>query len=78
MPSYEQKSFGELMWPGQWLLVRRPMRSAARCASIRISRLYRAQLEAGQKLTHEIPAERHAWLQVLGGSVRVGGAARGR
>ncbi len=74
-PGYEQKSFAELMRPGHWLLVASPDAAGGSLRIHQDARLYLAQLEAGQKLAQEIPAERHAWLQVLRGSVRAGGAA---
>ncbi len=36
-------------------------------------RLYVANLEAGQSLTHELPAGRHTWLQVVRGIVELEG-----
>ncbi len=36
-------------------------------------RLYVADLDAGQSLTHEFPAGRHAWLQVARGVVELEG-----
>ncbi len=36
------------------------------------ARLYRARLAAGQRLERPIPRGRHAWVQVLGGELRLG------
>ncbi|HVU86661.1 MAG TPA: pirin family protein [Pirellulales bacterium] len=74
-PGYEQKSFADAMRPGQWLLVASPDAADGSLHIRQDARLYLAQLEAGQQLSREIPAGRHAWLQVLRGGVNVGGAS---
>ena len=38
------------------------------------TRLYTALLDEGQRVTHPIAAGRHAWLQVVAGSVEIDGA----
>ena len=74
-PGYEQKSFAAAMRPNQWLLVASPDATEGSLRIHQDARLYLAQLEAGQQLSHAIPDGRHAWLQVLRGAVNVGGAA---
>ncbi len=72
-PSYEQKSFDSRGRRNRLQLV--ASRDAAE-GSLRIhqdARIYLVDLEQGQKVRHDIASERHAWIQVLRGSVRVNG-----
>lgn len=72
-PSYEQKRFDDLPGSGAWRLV---ASADAREGSLRISqdaRVFRAVLPAGGSSSYEIRPDRHAWLQVMGGRVTLGG-----
>ncbi len=72
VPSYQQKSFPETERHNRWQLV------AARDAadgSLEIhtdARIYLATLEPGKSETHAIASGRHAWLQVLRGTISLG------
>lgn len=68
-PSYEQKAFPDAGRSGEWRLVVSP---DGRDGSLRIHQdttIYLASLEAGESLTRPIEAGRHAWVQVLRGSI---------
>ena len=71
-PSYQQKSFPESGRLNRWQLV--ADRDAAE-GSLEIhtdARIYLATLEPGKSLTHAIATGRHAWLQVLRGTISLG------
>lgn len=68
-PSYEQKQFPVSEQQNQLRLVASP---EAEAGSLRIhqdARVYLSQIEAEQTVTYEMGEGRHAWLQVLRGSV---------
>ncbi|MEQ8855968.1 pirin family protein [Gimesia sp.] len=68
-PSYEQKQFPVSEQQNQLRLVASP---EAEAGSLRIhqdARVYLSQIEAEQTVTYELAEGRHAWLQVLRGSV---------
>ncbi len=68
-PSYEQKQFPVSEQQNQLRLVASP---EAEAGSLRIhqdTRVYLSQIEAEQTVTYELADGRHAWLQVLRGSV---------
>ena len=72
-PSYEQKRFPEVDRQNQLRLV---ASNDATEGSLRIhqdARIYLAKLDNGRELGHELPAGRHAWLQVLRGAVTLNG-----
>lgn len=72
-PSYEQKSFDPVGRRNQLQLV--ASRDAVE-GSLRINqdaRIFLSNLEAGKEIQHELAAGRHAWLQVLQGSVTLNG-----
>jgi len=72
-PSYEQKRFDETGRRNQLQLV--ASRDAA-AGSLRIhqdAKIYLANLDNGTKLRHELPVDRHAWLQVLRGLLTLNG-----
>ncbi len=73
VPSYEQKRFGDQERLNRLRLV---ASREATDGSLRIhqdARIYLSTLEAGNQLAHEIAPGRHAWLQVLRGSLTAGG-----
>jgi redox-sensitive bicupin YhaK (pirin superfamily) len=70
-PSYEQRPFSAESRQGRWQLVASP---DAEGESLRIqqdARIYLADLATGQTLARTLEPGRHAWLQVLRGSVLV-------
>jgi redox-sensitive bicupin YhaK (pirin superfamily) len=72
-PSYEQKRFPDEERHNRLQLV--ASRDAAE-GSLRIhqdARIFLASLDDGKQLTYEIASGRHAWLQVLRGSVSLNG-----
>lgn len=72
-PSYEQKRFPEAERQNRLRLV--ASRDAAQ-GSLRIcqdARIYLSLLDAGARLDHELAPGRHAWLQVLRGTVDLPG-----
>src|SRR6516164_2309739 len=73
-PGYEQKAFAESEKRDRWRLV---ASADGRDGSLTIrqdARLYLASLTGARELHHELARGRHAWLQVLRGSVTVNGA----
>lgn len=72
-PSYEQKRFAEVERHNQLRLVASPN---AENGSLRIhqdARIYLSHLDAGKVIEHELLEGRHAWLQVLRGTVSLNG-----
>jgi quercetin 2,3-dioxygenase len=72
-PSYEQKRFDEAERHNRLRLV--ASRDAAE-GSLRIhqdARIYLGTLEDGAQVEHALAADRHAWLQVLRGGVKLNG-----
>jgi redox-sensitive bicupin YhaK (pirin superfamily) len=72
-PSYEQKRFAEEERTNRLRLVASP---AGEDGSLKIhqdARIFLASLDAGREVVHEVPPGRHAWLQVLRGSVTLTG-----
>jgi quercetin 2,3-dioxygenase len=72
-PSYEQKRFPEEERYNRLRLV--ASRDAADGALLihTDARVFLSTLDHGQSVRHELPAGRHAWLQVLRGSVKLNG-----
>ena len=72
-PSYEQKPFPEAERRGAWRVVVSP---DGRDGSLRIHQdasIHLASLDAGAELSRTLDVDRHAWLQVLKGSVELDG-----
>lgn len=72
-PGYEQKAFPDADQRGRWRLVVSP---DGRDGSLSINQdasIFLATLDAGDDLTRPIEEGRHAWLQVLRGSVALDG-----
>ena len=74
-PSYEQKRFEEVERHNRLRLV--ASRDAADGSLLihQDARIYLSSLDAGNQMTHELDAGRHAWLQVLRGQVALNGQA---
>jgi redox-sensitive bicupin YhaK (pirin superfamily) len=70
-PTYEQRSFPEVV--NHWQLVASPDASNGVLTIRQDARLHLARLTAGTVVDYSLAAERHAWLQVLRGDVRLNG-----
>ncbi|MEP6920105.1 MAG: pirin family protein [bacterium] len=72
-PGYEQRMFTEAVKQGQLrLIVSQDGRDGSVTAHQDAS-VYAAVLAAGQEVTHQLAPNRHAWIQVARGSVRLNG-----
>lgn len=72
-PSYEQKRFPDAELENRLRLVASP---AAEDGSLRIhqdARVYLSRLAEGRELAHSLAPSRHAWLQVMRGTVLLNG-----
>ncbi|MEN6497597.1 MAG: pirin family protein [Thermoguttaceae bacterium] len=72
-PSYEQKAFPEEERRGRLRLVASPTAEEGSLLTHQDARVYLATLDTDQEVRHELPTGRHAWLQVLRGSVELNG-----
>lgn len=72
-PSYEQKSFPLSNQQGQLRLVASPTADDGSLKIHQDASIFLAQLAQGNTIEHQIAANRHAWLQVLRGSVSLNG-----
>jgi redox-sensitive bicupin YhaK (pirin superfamily) len=73
-PGYEQKAFADTEKRGRWRLVASPDGRDGSLTIRQDARLYLAALSEAQELQHELAIGRHAWLQVLRGTVAVNGS----
>jgi quercetin 2,3-dioxygenase len=74
-PSYEQKRFEEVERHNRLRLVASPDAADGSLLIHQDARIYLSSLDAGNQMTHELDAGRHAWLQVLRGQVALNGQA---
>ncbi|HEV3415211.1 MAG TPA: pirin family protein [Pirellulales bacterium] len=74
-PSYEQKMFPEAEKRGKLRLVASPEGSDGSLAIHQDARVYLSTLVPGESVAHAIAPGRHAWLQILRGSVSVNGTS---
>jgi len=72
-PSYEQKSFPTEDKQGKLRVIASPDGENGSVTINQDAKLYVSLLAPGQKVTHELPRERYAWLQVAKGSVELNG-----
>ena len=72
-PSYEQKAFPEEERRGTLRLVASPTGDQGSLTVRQDARLYLATLKAGEAVAHALNPGRHAWLQVLRGTVALNG-----
>jgi hypothetical protein len=72
-PSYEQKRFPDEGRHNRLRLVASPDAADGSLLIHQDARVYLAKLDAGAEVNHELAAGRHAWLQVLRGSVTLNG-----
>ena len=68
-PSYHQRRFDEPEKQGKLRLVASPDGAEGSLPIHQDARLYLSSLEAGQTVVHPLNPGRHAWLQVLRGTV---------
>jgi len=72
-PSYEQKTFSNDDRKGRLRLVASPDAQDGSLLIHQDARIYLSSLDANQEIRHKLAAGRHAWLQVLRGSVELNG-----
>lgn len=72
-PSYEQKAFGEGEKRGKLRIVASPDGVDGSLRIHQDARVFLSLLSSGESVNHDIEPQRHAWLQVLRGSVSVNG-----
>ncbi len=72
-PSYEQKRFPEAERHNKLQLVASPNADAGSLLIHTDAAIYLSQMDLGKEIEHELVAGRHAWLQVLRGSVLLNG-----
>ncbi|MEX1028312.1 MAG: pirin family protein [Candidatus Paceibacterota bacterium] len=72
-PSYEQKYFPEDQRHNQLRLVASQDAAEGSLLIHQDARIYLSSIDAGKELSYPLPAGRHAWLQVLRGSVSLNG-----
>jgi redox-sensitive bicupin YhaK (pirin superfamily) len=72
-PSYEQKNHADRDKRGRLLLIASPDDGDDSVKVHQDVRLYATALDAGQAVTHELAAQRYAWVQVARGRVLVNG-----
>lgn len=72
-PSYEQKRFAEVERHNQLRLVASPDAAQNSLLIHQDAQIFLSSLDEGREVTHQIAEGRHAWLQVLRGSVTLNG-----
>jgi len=72
-PSYEQKRFDEAGRQNQFQLVASPDAAEGSLRIHQDARIFLATLEPGRQVSRRLDAGRHAWLQVLRGSITLNG-----
>lgn len=72
-PSYQQQRFDEAELTGALRLVASPGGDEGSLTIHQDARIYLSKLPESESVEHQIPASRHAWLQVLRGSVELNG-----
>ncbi len=70
-PGYEQQRFSPEDRMNRLQLVAAPDANSGSLMIHQDARILLGDLRAGQLLTHSIPPDRHAWLQVLRGEIRI-------
>jgi len=72
-PGYEQKRFDDRLEPGELLLIASRAGEGDAITVHQDVKLYAGELPAGSATTHPIPAGRHAWVQIVKGSLDLNG-----
>lgn len=73
VPSYEQQRFPDEELHNRLRLVASPDASGGSLAIHQDARVFLSRIDEGEQVEHNLPADRHAWLQVLRGSVELNG-----
>lgn len=71
-PSYEQRTFSEGEKQGRLLLVASPDDDGPLMIQ-QDARVFLSSLRSDEQISHELQSGRHAWLQVLRGTVEING-----
>jgi len=72
-PTYDQKRFDDAGMRNQLRLVAAPDGADGSLVIQQDARIFLSKLDESQRVVHEITPDRHAWLQVLRGSVTLNG-----
>jgi len=72
-PGYEQRAFDRAVAGGRFAALAGPAGSGAPVTIHQDATLAVAMLEAGQSASHRLAGERHVWLQIARGAVRLDG-----
>ena len=72
-PSYEQKRFDDAGMTNRLRLVAAPDGADGSLVIQQDTQIFLSKLGQSQRVTHNIAPQRHAWLQVLRGSVTLNG-----
>lgn len=70
-PSYEQKSFGPTLRRNRFQLVASPDAAEGSLTIQQDVRIYLADIDINKHVVFELSEQRHAWIQVLRGSVQI-------
>jgi redox-sensitive bicupin YhaK (pirin superfamily) len=73
-PGYEQKFFAEDERKGRLRLIAAASGDGGAVTINQDARVYAALLHAGQTVTHQLDADRYAWIQLARGSLTLNGA----
>lgn len=73
-PSYEQRNFSPAKTPGQLHLVAAKEGREGALAIHQDVDLYAAVLKKGDRISHTLQPQRHAWVQVARGAITINGA----
>jgi redox-sensitive bicupin YhaK (pirin superfamily) len=73
-PSYEQKFFAEDERKGRLRLIAAASGDDGAVTINQDARVYASLMQAGQSNTHDLDQDRHAWLQLARGSLKLNGA----
>ena len=73
-PSYQQEDFRNSLAANELTLVASPDGSEGSLRINQDAKIYLAKLEHGEQVTYPISKGRHAWLQIIKGTVEVNGA----
>jgi len=72
-PGYEQKFFAETERKGRLRLIASDDPVDGAVAINQDARVYASLLDRGESITHQIPKQRHCWLQLARGTIRTNG-----
>jgi redox-sensitive bicupin YhaK (pirin superfamily) len=76
-PSYEQRTYPVEERRGRLRLVAAPDGAEGACTIHQDARVYATVLEAGEKVSHPLARDRHAWVHVARGTVSLDGTTLG-